>query len=110
MRFVWSFIRRVVPDRFPFEQNSFTQKLSSNANMTNVVLSRMFRGKMRTNTCRIVVLTSIVWLVIDVVLLFHYADFFGVADRATAKRMGEYDVEVSVVNGTMQLIIIATLI
>lgn len=62
--------------------------------MTNVVLSRMFRGKMRTNTCRIVILTSIVWLLIDVVLLLHYAEFFGVNNSDTAKRTGEYDVEV----------------
>lgn len=64
--------------------------------MTNVVLSRMFRGKMRTNTCRIIVLTSIVWLLIDVVLLLHYAEFFGVANSYTAKRTGEYDVEVRI--------------
>ncbi|XP_058125321.1 polypeptide N-acetylgalactosaminyltransferase 5 isoform X2 [Anopheles ziemanni] len=42
--------------------------------MTNVSLSRMFRGKFRTNTCRIVVLTSLVWLLIDVILIVKYAD------------------------------------
>ncbi|XP_037051693.1 polypeptide N-acetylgalactosaminyltransferase 5 isoform X1 [Bradysia coprophila] len=58
--------------------------------MTNVSISRMFRGKMRTNTCRIILLTSLVWLVVDVVLLMRYADFFNNVD----KRSGEYDVEV----------------
>lgn len=58
--------------------------------MTNVSISRMFRGKMRTNTCRIILLTSLVWLVVDVVLLMRYADFFNSVD----KRSGEYDVEV----------------
>lgn len=58
--------------------------------MTNVSISRMFRGKMRTNTCRIILLTSLVWLVVDVVLLMKYADFFNNVD----KRAGEYDVEV----------------
>lgn len=47
---------------------------------------------MRTNTCRIVVLTSIVWLLIDVVVLMHYADFFG---PANGRKAGEYEVEVS---------------
>lgn len=60
--------------------------------MTNVILSRMCRGKMRTNTCRIVVLTSIVWLLIDVVVLMHYADFFGSSNGLKAS---EYNVEVS---------------
>lgn len=58
--------------------------------MTNVSISRMFRGKMRTNTCRIILLTSLVWLVVDVVLLMRYADFF----NSVEKRAGEYDVEV----------------
>lgn len=60
--------------------------------MTNVSISRMFRGKMRTNTCRIILLTSLVWLVVDVVLLMRYADFFNSVD----KRTGEYDVEVRI--------------
>lgn len=79
---------------FGFDFVGLRIKFDVNANMTNVFLSRMFRGKMRTNTCRIIVLTSIVWLLIDVVLLLHYADFFGVANGDTAKRTGEYDVEV----------------
>lgn len=60
--------------------------------MTVVPCSRMFRGNLRSNTCRIVVLTSLVWLVVDVVLLLRYADYF--ADP-TAKRLGEFDVAVS---------------
>lgn len=61
--------------------------------MTNVIVSRMCRGKMRTNTCRIVILTSIVWLLIDVILLMHYMDIIG--PGSTGKRAGEYDVEVN---------------
>lgn len=66
----------------------------SDATMTNVTLSRMLRGKVRTNTCRIIILTSIVWLLVDVVVLMHYVDVFGPADT-TARRSSEYDVEVS---------------
>lgn len=65
--------------------------INIDADMTNVNISRMFRGKMRSNTCRIILLTSLVWLVVDVVLLMRYADFFNNVD----KRSGEYDVEVS---------------
>lgn len=61
--------------------------------MTALTCSRMFRGNLRSNTCRIVVLTSLVWLIVDVVLLLRYADYF--ADP-TAKRPGEYDVAVGV--------------
>lgn len=61
--------------------------------MTNVTLSRMFRGKVRSNTCRIIILTSIVWLLIDVVVLMHYVDLFSTAN--TGRRSGEYEVEVS---------------
>lgn len=60
--------------------------------MTNVTLSRMFRGKVRSNTCRIIILTSIVWLLIDVVVLMHYVDLF---NSTTGRRAGEYEVEVS---------------
>lgn len=60
--------------------------------MTNVTLSRMFRGKVRSNTCRIIILTSIVWLLIDVVVLMHYVDLFS---TNTGRRPGEYDVMVS---------------
>lgn len=61
--------------------------------MTAVSWSRMFRGNLRSNTCRIVVLTSLVWLLVDVVLLLRYADYF--SDASAAKRLGEFDVAVS---------------
>lgn len=60
--------------------------------MTKGNFTRMFRSKLRTNTCRIILLTSLVWLLIDVILLMHYADFFG---GGVGKKAGEYDVEVS---------------
>ncbi|XP_052563710.1 polypeptide N-acetylgalactosaminyltransferase 5 [Culex pipiens pallens] len=62
--------------------------------MTNINYSRMFRGKIRTNTCRIVLLTSLVWLLIDVILIMNYADCLG-GSSWLCKRPGEYDVEVS---------------
>lgn len=62
--------------------------------MTKGNFTRMFRSKLRTNTCRIVLLTSLVWLLIDVILLMHYADFLG---GSVGKKTGEYDVEVCVV-------------
>lgn len=60
--------------------------------MTNINYSRMFRGKIRTNTCRIVLLTSLVWLLIDVILIMNYADCLG-GSSWLCKRPGEYDVE-----------------
>lgn len=63
--------------------------------MTNVILSRMLRGKVRSNTCRIIILTSIVWVLVDIVILMHYVGLFGPADTI-GRRPGEYEVEVSV--------------
>lgn len=62
--------------------------------MTNINFSRMFRGKIRTNTCRIIVMTSLVWLLIDVVLIMHYSDCIG-NEGWRCKKPGEYDVGVS---------------
>uniref|UniRef100_A0A182IBL7 Uncharacterized protein n=2 Tax=gambiae species complex TaxID=44542 RepID=A0A182IBL7_ANOAR len=59
----------------------------------------MFRGKIRTNTCRIVVLTSLVWLLIDVILIVKYADCpsTGGGSSWLCKRNGDgYDVEFNV--------------
>lgn len=49
---------------------------------------------MRSNTCRVVLLTSMFWLLIDVVLVMRYSEFFG---DVSVKRAGETDVEVRVV-------------
>lgn len=49
----------------------------------------MLRGKFRTNTCRIIILTSLVWLLVDVIIIMNYTANY------TEKRKGEYDVEVS---------------
>ena len=54
----------------------------------------MFRGKFRSNTCRIVMLTSIVWVIIDLVLIAHYSECIG-RDGWRCKRPGEYEIEVS---------------
>lgn len=40
--------------------------------MTNY--TRMFRGKMRMSTCRIILITSLAWLLIDVILIMKYTD------------------------------------
>lgn len=65
--------------------------------MTTVSLSRMFRGKFRTNTCRIVVLTSLVWLLIDVILIVKYADCPSTGGGSSwlckTNNRGEYDGE-----------------
>ncbi|XP_063698586.1 polypeptide N-acetylgalactosaminyltransferase 5 isoform X2 [Culicoides brevitarsis] len=53
---------------------------------------RMFRGRLRTSTCRIIVLTSLVWLLIDVILIMNYTDCIG-SNSFLCKKSGEYDVE-----------------
>lgn len=53
---------------------------------------------MRSNTCRVVLLTSMFWLLIDVVLVMRYSEFFG---DVNVKKAGETDVEVRVVNITI---------
>jgi len=50
------------------------------------------RGRMRSNTCRIVLLTSLVWVIFDFVLIARYSDCIG-KDGWRCKRSGEYDVE-----------------
>lgn len=40
--------------------------------MTNY--TRMFRGKMRMSTCRIILITSLAWLLIDVIIIMRYSD------------------------------------
>ncbi|KAL7742210.1 hypothetical protein ACLKA6_005475 [Drosophila palustris] len=49
-------------------------------------------GRMRSNTCRIVLLTSLVWVIFDFVLIAHYSDCIG-KDGWRCRRAGEYDVE-----------------
>jgi hypothetical protein len=34
----------------------------------------MFRGKMRMSTCRIILITSLAWLLIDVIIIMRYTD------------------------------------
>jgi hypothetical protein len=36
--------------------------------------TRMFRGKMRMSTCRIILVTSLAWLLIDVIIIMKYTD------------------------------------
>lgn len=36
--------------------------------------SRMFRGRIRMSTCRVILITSLAWLLIDVILIMKYTD------------------------------------
>ncbi|KRF81438.1 polypeptide N-acetylgalactosaminyltransferase 5 isoform X2 [Drosophila novamexicana] len=60
--------------------------------MTLQSFTRKMRGRMRSNTCRIVLLTSLVWVIFDFVLIAHYSDCIG-KDGWRCRRAGEYDVE-----------------
>lgn len=62
--------------------------------MSLQTFTRKMRGRMRSNTCRIVLLTSLVWVIFDFVLIAHYSDCIG-KDGWRCRRAGEYDVEVS---------------
>lgn len=55
--------------------------------------SRMFRGRIRMSTCRIILVTSLAWLLIDVILIMKYTDGLngGLFKKST-------DNEVSVLN------------
>lgn len=50
----------------------------------------MFHGKLRIHTCRVILLTSLVWFLIDVVILSFYSECLGGA----CKKSSEYEVEV----------------
>ncbi|KAH8329447.1 hypothetical protein KR074_010777 [Drosophila pseudoananassae] len=60
--------------------------------MTFSSFTRKMRGRMRSNTCRIVLITSLVWVIFDFVLIARYSDCIG-KDGWRCKRSGEYDVE-----------------
>lgn len=62
--------------------------------MSAINFTRKLRGRMRSNTCRIVLLTSLVWVIVDFVLIARYSDCIG-RDGWRCRRPGEYDVEVS---------------
>lgn len=54
-----------------------TQKISyinlhDKTSMSNY--TRMFRGRIRMSTCRIILITSLAWLLIDVILIMKYTD------------------------------------
>lgn len=36
--------------------------------------TRMFRGRIRMSTCRIILITSLAWLLIDVIIIMKYTD------------------------------------
>lgn len=51
----------------------------------------MFHGKLRIHTCRVILLTSLVWFLVDVAILSFYSDCLGGA----CKKPGETDVVIS---------------
>lgn len=51
----------------------------------------MFHGKLRIHTCRVILLTSLVWFLVDVVVLSFYSDCIG----GSCKKAGETDVIVA---------------
>lgn len=48
----------------------------------------MLHGKLRLHTCRVILLTSLVWFLVVVVVLSFYSECLGGA----CKKPGEYDV------------------
>ncbi|XP_026466118.1 polypeptide N-acetylgalactosaminyltransferase 5-like isoform X2 [Ctenocephalides felis] len=52
----------------------------------------MFRSKFRMHTCRVILLTSLVWFLVDVVLLTFYSDCIG--SGWNCRRRDEYIVEI----------------
>uniref|UniRef100_A0A336LJL8 Polypeptide N-acetylgalactosaminyltransferase n=1 Tax=Culicoides sonorensis TaxID=179676 RepID=A0A336LJL8_CULSO len=62
--------------------------------MTDKILRRMLRGKIRASTCRIIVLTSFVWLLIDIIIIMNYIDCTG-SNSFLCRKSGEYNVEVT---------------
>lgn len=51
-----------------------SQEHQQSPSMTNVNLTRMFRGRIRMSTCRIILVTSLAWLLIDVIIIMKYTD------------------------------------
>lgn len=63
----------------------------------------MFRSKIRIHTCRIILLTSLVWLLVDVALLAMYSECFG--EGCGKKSTSEKILHVSPVNLITDLLI-----
>lgn len=55
--------------------------------------TRMFRGKMRMSTCRIILITSLAWLLIDVIIIMRYTDGLGggIFKKNTQNEVGELE-------------------
>lgn len=66
---------------------SFVSKLSRESKNSNEImsLSRMIRVKVHSNTCRIVILTSIIWLLIYVVVLMNYVELLSTNTNRKSK-------------------------
>ncbi|CAH0725674.1 unnamed protein product, partial [Brenthis ino] len=53
----------------------------------------MLRSKIRIHTCRIILLTSLVWLMVDVALLAFYSECFGDGCNKNKNENGDYVVQ-----------------
>lgn len=55
--------------------------------------TRMFRGKMRMSTCRIILITSLAWLLIDVIIIMRYTDGLsgGIFKKSQQKEVSELE-------------------
>jgi hypothetical protein len=55
--------------------------------------ARMFRGKMRMSTCRIILITSLAWLLIDVIIIMRYTDGLsgGIFKKSTQNEVSELE-------------------
>lgn len=75
---------------FSFSFNEFCFQVISNTrenkNSNEIMsLSRMIRVKVHSNTCRIVILTSIIWLLIYVVVLMNYVELLSTNTNRKSK-------------------------
>lgn len=59
--------------------------------------TRMFRGKMRMSTCRIILITSLAWLLIDVIIIMKYTDGLGGGIfKKSQSEVGELEITIKV--------------
>lgn len=57
----------------------------------------MFRGKMRMSTCRIILITSLAWLLIDVIIIMKYTDGLGGGIfKKSQSEVGELEITIKV--------------
>jgi hypothetical protein len=58
--------------------------------------TRMFRGRIRMSTCRIILITSLAWLLVDVILIMKYTD--GLNSGIFKKSKRDHEVRLKTLN------------